>query len=224
MKRLLLCLAFAIGLLAVLAAPAFAGPTAPTYREPTNVPIILGNSGLWYVDSGQTGNPNSDITWWQATDPTAASYKALPLGQTIYFSFGWFGAIYGQVQNLTKDWANALDISGPQGSGFSESFSAAQVAACWSGPFQWDAWWSAFVFGPPPALVNPSQAGEYLQWLSLPVGPLTASGAYDFHVTQLQLRPITDLVNYGTGKVSHTKPGWSSPNSGTWDIVLYAGS
>ena len=70
MKRfvlLLICVTVCAGL---LAAPAFAGKTAPTMRMPENAAVVWDWAGGWWSEysGGPTGTVD-DVIFWQASAP-----------------------------------------------------------------------------------------------------------------------------------------------------------
>jgi hypothetical protein len=211
MKKVLLVALLAVCLVALLTSPAFAGKTVPTSRPPVGVPILVpGSNNMWFEYS-QIGSDGSQFYHeYDAYDSSATNYKAVPKNVSMLVSTGWLGAIYGQVKDVPKKATWTLDITGPNG--YTAHYSPAQTAPYWTGPFQWDSWWAAFPWGPGPAsdwpLINPSiGAGEYLNWWYMPVGTF-APGSYELVMTNVQLLPTVDLINYsGTGKPTHETPG-----------------
>jgi hypothetical protein len=229
MKRLLFLAVLAVVVIAclgLLASPAFAGKSAPIFRPPTNVPILgMDWGGSWMVNSGVNNDPAQDLTWYDANDPTDLQYWApLPLNTSVIGWIGWTGSIYGQIANVPHQAAISIEVSGP--GGFDQQFSPAQTAADWTGPFRWDAWWTAYFGSDPLQPFNPkSHAGVYINYLVLPLGPFPTAGLYHFHMDWTQTLPFTDLIDYfGTGKPTHVKPGPNSPVNMIQDFDFYVGS
>ena len=128
------------------------------------------------------------------------------------------------MQKLAKAIAITIDVTGPTGF-VPEHFTPAQVAADWTGPVAWDAWWSAALGEPVPAFNPNIQAGDFLNYLLVPIGPFTTSGWYDFHMDMVQTQPISQVINWsGTiTKPWHEMPGPNSPITGTVDYEFYVG-
>ena len=183
MKKLLFVCVLAAVVFGLLAAPALAGRKVKTARPPADVPVLFAQLsdevtgyGLWFVNTGATDNPWNDLTFYVTDD-----LSPIPANTDVVATTGWLGAIYGQVKNLTKYLHTSVDITGPD---FHRHFTNAQVAPYWTGPHQWDLWWSRFFgdpetgeLGTPPLPFNPKiGAGVYLNHLFLPIGPFPNVG------------------------------------------------
>jgi hypothetical protein len=241
MKRLLLFAVLAVALLGLLGSPALAGKAGAIVRPPTNVPILFATAyddvtgyGIWWVNTGATDNPWNDVSGYDASDVVdPANYEQpIPPNTDVYAVCGWVGAIYGQVKNITKYLNTTLDITETTGGTWSQHFTNAQAAPYWTGPHQWDLWWAEW-YGDPesgpapvPLTFNPKiSAGVYLNHLYLPIGPFPNVGWYHLAFTQVQTRPINDLILYDPTWVhpAHAKPGANAPGNFECDFNFYVG-
>jgi hypothetical protein len=217
MKRSLFVAVLIAALLGLLATPAYAAKKVQTSYPPTNIPIMVPpfGPGVWGINSGLTGHADQDMSLYQASDPTDLStpYAPIPVNEPVIGCVGWLGSIYGQVKNVPKDIATTFIITGPDG--FSQHFGPADTAPYWTGPHQWDQWWTEWLGGPPPELFNPkASAGVYFNHLYLPIGPFPKAGTYHLYFAMVQLKPVIDLIDWnGTGRATHYKPpalDWST--------------
>lgn len=193
MKKSLLTILLTIALLGLLAAPAAAGPTAQTVYPPLDTPIMVPafGPGVWCYG---TSLAVSDISIYQAA-VRGRDFKPVPVGRDIVTTIGWFGAVYGQVNDLPHQVAVTIDITGPDG--FHQHFGPATTEDYWCGAHAWDAWWTEWIGAPPPDCFNPAiQAGIYWNHLWLPIGPFPVAGTYHYAVDMVQLLPSIDLCGW----------------------------
>lgn len=191
MKRLLLILMLAVALSGLLAAPALAGPTAPRSYPPMNIPVIVPpfGDGVWVYG---TSLSMSDISIYQAVQ-RGKDFKPLPVGSDVIVCMGWLGSVYGQVSNVPNVVATTIDIAGPYG--YHSHFDPADTAPYWTGVHAWDEWWTEWLGGPPPELVNPAcRAGVFWNHLYVPVDAFPGAGVYHLSISQVQLLPGIDLI------------------------------
>ena len=207
MKRRYILLVLTILMLALLASPAFAGKNVEQFRPPEDVPTLtLGGWGFTYHED--TGDPTLDVVWWQAYDAgDPDSYLPIPMGVDVLMTFGWEAATYGMAKNVAHQLAITIDVTGP--GGYSEHHSPAEVGSCWTGPYQYDDWWTAFLGSGPSPFFNPKiGAGDYLNRPVVPLGPFPTVGLYHFSLSIYQVLPITDLLYWGgEPRPSHYPPG-----------------
>jgi hypothetical protein len=191
MKRLMLTFALAVAVLGILASPVLAGPTAPTSYPPTNIPIMLPafGDGVWGFSPSLSV---SDISLYQAC-VRGRDFKPIPVGTGVIVCMGWLGSIYGQVANVPHIVATTIDITGPYG--YHRHFEPADTAPYWTGVHAWDEWWTEWLGGPPPELINPAcQAGVFWNHLYVPVDAFPAAGVYHLSLTQVLMQPGIDLI------------------------------
>ena len=149
---------------------------------------------------GATGT-YSDVSWWQAHPADPTSYVPVSKNRPVLLFGMWIEGRYGYVVNAPNIVLFTVDVTGPEG--FSQHFSPQQAKACWTGPYVWDGFWSAFfndawatdiVFVP----FNPRiGAGVYGNNLQLPLGPFVTSGTYHVEVTWVQARPSNEMLDFG---------------------------
>lgn len=197
MKKVLLFVLLAGLVLGLLASPAFAAKSTGHYRLPEGVPLLPAYGGGWWFEYNEaTGDPNLDLTWWQAAamPPTGdadmdAAWNPIPKGSTAIATLGWIGTSYGQTQSTPKALDVTIDVSGP--AGFSQHVGPDEVATMWTGAYLYDEWWQDF--GGPYALFNPHIAnGTYINRPIVPVGPFATEGWYHFSLNIDQVRPFVD--------------------------------
>ena len=191
MKRSAIAVLLAVVLLGLLAAPALAAPTAPPSYPPMNVPVIVPpfGDGVWIYG---TSLSMSDISFYQATK-RGRDFKSIPLGSDVVVCMGWLGSVYGQVANVPNVVDTTIDITGPHG--YQSHFDPADSAPYWTGAHAWDEWWTEWLGGPPPELVNPAcQAGVFWNHLYVPVDAFPAAGVYHLSLTQVLMQPGIDLI------------------------------
>jgi hypothetical protein len=227
MKRLMLVLVLIAALLGVLAAPASAA-NPQTLRPPVDTPMFW--YGGWYWDySPVSGDPDEDVTWWQAYDPVFnpdpeqdVSLFYRPVSKDDGFVvFGLMNGVnYGTMRNMPKLFPCTVDVWGPDDPTLLwRHFSPAEVEHYWTGPYLWDEWWSAFIG--PNAPFNPKMgAGVYGNALQLPVGPFTTTGTYHVDVNYDQPRPFNDLSATSEWGPSHYPKGLlAGPHDFDVDVV-----
>jgi len=214
MKRLLLVLLLTVGLLGLLAAPAYAAKPAPSWIPEYNVPILIPpfGDGVWAENTDPTVPPTMD--WLvQASYPADPFYEAFPAGRDAFVTVGYLGSVYGQVLRVPRTIATVVDITGPDG--FHQHWDAADTAPYWTGPRAWDEWWDAWLGGPPPGLFNPAcQAGVYFNHLWLPVGPFPTAGTYHMYFGQYQLQPSIEMIEW----YAYGRPYHYGPEDLNWEI------
>jgi hypothetical protein len=230
MKRVLLLVLLVVALVANLATPGFAGKPLQTVRPPTDGPILAPFwFGWYYENSGLTDNPWNDIAYYQACDQNELEFwKPLPKAGPVYLGVGWVGSTYGQVANVPKFLDTSVDIF-DEGGNLVHSYTPAEVAPYWTGPHQWDLWWSQYygdpVDGPapPPDLFNPKIGAEvYINHLYLPLGPFPEAGWYRIVWVQTQVGSVTDLTPWTEVlRPSHIRPGTDLSEDYEADFWVY---
>jgi len=219
MRRLLLLVVCAVVCLGVMATPALGARSVAEYRPPEDIPTLMAMTpGFWWEYHEATGDPNTDLLFWQAydvppsddpEDPGLADiWKPIPVDTPIVTTFGWVATTYGMVRNAPNQIAVTIDVTGPDG--YAEHYSSAEVLSCWTGPHAIDEWWTGFMGGEWP-LFNPSiRAGVYLNRVLLPLGPFPTEGWYHFSLDSVGLLPAVDLSDWGEHKAHQLLPEYNT--------------
>lgn len=205
MKRLLIVVVLVAACLGA-AAPALAAKPVPTLRPPADAATVW--AGWWFEMNGADSG-----TWWMCNDPTWPGgeppwpdYKAVSIDQPIYHFAMWIGVGYGYVLNTPKTISMSVDVYGPDDPDLLfQHFDPEEVQACWTGPYVWDEFWTAFWQGcwlddfVPTPFNDAVGAGVYGNNNMLPLGPFTEPGHYYVTHTWETVRPVTEKLYWGEG-------------------------
>jgi hypothetical protein len=240
MKKVLLVAALAIACLCLSVAPALAA-NPETLRPPEGAATVW--DGWWFEYLGDDAG-----TWWMCNDPTWQGgqppwpdYKAVSLGQPIIHFGMWIGVGYGYMKNIPDTVLMTVDVWGPYDPDVPpdpaapndpdmlfQQFSAEEVKQFWTGPYEWDDFWSRFYYGCwilegdlwTPEPFNPRiGAGVYGNNIMLPLGPFTEPGRYHVEHTWWTARPMTEKIYQGEpARPIHSAAGGQS---GTFPFDMY---
>ena len=213
MRRFVLLLICATVCMGLLAAPAFAGETAPTMRMPENASVVWDWARGWWSEysGGPTGTVD-DVIFWQASAPKGPRFQPVSKDRPV-LDFGLFWNIgYGTVLNAPKLWLATVDVYGPapkDGAGYGPCIrhvTPAKAQRLWTGPYAWDEFWMNL--DNPGGPFNPKiAAGTYGNNLYVPLGPFPKTGWYHVDTSWHQARPFTDLSYYAGSVPLHHPPG-----------------